>query len=312
MTTAIPPGSASRIQNIMPPPRNLLREVKKNLHAYLFISPFFILFIIFFLYPTIRSFTLSLYEWETFNTVTFVGLKNYIKLFRDALFLGTVVNSIYMMVLSTIPQIIFATLIAVALNSKFIRFRNLWRAAYFSPIVLSPVVVGIVFSLIFDQQYGFLNYILSLFGIDQINWTRSTEWSKLAVTVLVIWRWTGWNMVIVLAGLQSIPEELYDAAKVDGAGDWDTFKSITLPLLKPVLSFLLMLGIIDGLRLFAEPNILTEGGPGHASATMIMYLYNQAFLFFKFGYASAIAVVIFIALAGIAAFTWGFLRRGEE
>ncbi|OGO30853.1 MAG: hypothetical protein A2Z16_06455 [Chloroflexi bacterium RBG_16_54_18] len=290
----------------------MLRQIKKNLHAYLFISPFFVLFVIFFLYPTFRSFSLSLYEWEGFNTVNFVGLKNYAKLINDELFHETVINSIYVMVLSTIPQIIFATLIAVALNSKFIRYRNIWRAAYFSPIVLSPVVVGIVFSLIFDQRYGFLNYILSLFGIDQINWTRSTEWSKLAVTVLVIWRWTGWNMVIVLAGLQSIPEELYDAAKVDGAGDWDTFKSITLPLLKPVLSFLVMLGIIDGLRLFAEPNILTEGGPGHASETMIMYLYNQAFLFFKFGYASAIAVVIFLALAGIAAFTWGFLRRGEE
>ena len=119
-------------------------------------------------------------------------------------------------------------------------------------------------------------------------------------------------MVIILAGLQSIPEELYDASEVDGASGFQSFRYITIPLLKPVLSFLIMLGIIDGLRLFAEPNILTEGGPGHASETMIIYLYNQAFLFFNFGYASAVAVIIFVSLVVIAAFTWSFLRRGDE
>jgi cellobiose transport system permease protein len=292
--------------------RDGLRQIRKNLHAYLFISPFFILFAIFFIYPTLRSIGLSLYEWEGFNTLKFVGLENYSRLFKDKLFIETIYNSFFLMVVSTIPQLALATLIAVALNSKFIRFRNVWRAAYFSPIVISPVVVGIVFSMIFDQQYGFLNYVLGMVGIDQIGWINTAQWSKIAVAVLVVWRWTGWNMVVILAGLQSIPEELYDAAKVDGAADWNSFRYITLPLLKPILNFLLMLCIIDGLRMFAEPNVLTKGGPGNSSETMIMYLYNQAFMYFKFGYASAEAVVIFVALAGVAAITWGFLRRGEE
>jgi ABC-type sugar transport system permease subunit len=172
--------------------------------------------------------------------------------------------------------------------------------------------VSMVFLLIFDTQYGFLNYLISLVGGDQIGWITTQEMSKVSVSLLAIWRWTGWNMVIVLAGLQSIPTVLYDAAKVDGARTWELFRYITLPLLRPVLIFIIMLSTIDGLRLFAEPALLTKGGPAQSSLTMVMYLYRQAFEFRKFGYASAIAVAIFVLVAITSIVAWRFITEKNE
>ena len=291
--------------------RATLKTIYKKRHAYYFIGPFFILFSIFFLYPAVRSIMLSLYKREGFGAYSYVGGANYLHLVRDPVFLKAILNSVYLMVSTTAIQIVLAVAIAVALNATFVRFRKVLRSIYFSPIILSAVVVSIVFSLIFDKQYGFLNYLLSLVGIGKVGWTTTTALSKVAVAILVIWRWTGWNMVIVLAGLQGIPPELNDAAKVDGAGSWALFRYITLPLLQPVLVFITMLGVIDGLRLFAEPAVLTEGGPAQSSLTMVMYLSQQAFKYHAFGYASAIAVAIFALVAVISLISWRFINQGE-
>ena len=289
----------------------LLRTIYKKRYDYLFISPFFILFAIFFIYPAIRSIILSFYEREGVGFYLPVGIENYIKLAQDTLFLKSIFNSIFIMVLSTIPQMILAIALAVALNITWLRFRGIWRAIYFSPIIISAVVVAVIFELIFDKQYGFINYILSLVDIGKIGWTNTESLSKISIIILVTWRWTGWNMVIVLAGLQSIPIDLYDAAKVDGAQGWELFRFITLPLLRPVLVFIAMLSTIDGLRLFAEPAILTNGGPAESSLTMVMYLYRQAFVYQNFGYASAIAVAIFVFVAVMSAIAWRFLNFNQ-
>ncbi len=291
--------------------RATLKAAYKVRHAYLFISPFFILFIAFLLYPALRSVFLSFHKWEGFGIYSFAGGSNYVRLLRDPLFIKSIINSIYIMVLSNVPQWILAVILAVALNSTFLRFRGVWRAVYFSPIILSAVVVSIVFVLIFDTEYGFLNYLLNLVGIDKIGWITTQEVSKLSVSLLAIWRWTGWNMVIVLAGLQSIPLEVYDAAKVDGASGWTLFRYITLPHLRPVLIFIFMLSTIEGLRLFAEPALLTRGGPAQSSLTMVMYLYRQAFEFRKFGYASTIGVAIFVLIAGVSFVAWRLIAREE-
>ncbi len=180
--------------------RRVLDTLYQKRYAYLFISPFFILFSVFFLYPTIYAFTISLHQWKGFNTYAFVGINNYLYLLRDPHFLQAIYNSFYLMIASSIPQLILSVLIAVTLNSKVIRGRNFWRAAYFSPIILSPVVVGIVFSLIFDQHYGFLNYILSFIGISKLGWLNSQELSKIAVSTL-----ESIALTCGLAGLGGIP-----------------------------------------------------------------------------------------------------------
>lgn len=291
--------------------RTTLQKMYKARHAYLFISPFFILFSAFLFYPALRSVFLSFHKWEGFGTYSYAGIDNYVRLINDPLFIKSIINSVYIMVISNIPQWILAVMLAVTLNSTFIRFRGIWRAVYFSPVILSAVVVSIVFVLIFDTEYGFLNYFLTLLGLDKIGWITTQEVSKISVSLLTIWRWTGWNMVIVLAGLQSIPLEVLDAAKVDGAMGWALFRYITLPHLRPVLIFIFMLSTIDGLRLFAEPALLTRGGPAQSSLTMVMYLYRQAFEFRKFGYASTIGVAIFLLVAGVSVVAWRLIEGDE-
>jgi ABC-type sugar transport system permease subunit len=281
----------------------------KNRWAYLFISPFFILFIVFFLFPTIQSFRLSLFKWESFGDYSFVGLQNYVRLAKDALFKQTLWNSVALMVITTVPQIAISILLAVLINSHGIRGKRIWRTIYFLPITLSPVIVAVIFTLVFDENFGLLNYVLSLLNVPAVPWLTSTEWSKFSVSILVNWRWIGWNMVILLAALQGISQDLLDAAVVDGASNTQTFWHITLPLIKPTVVYLAMLGIIDGLRIFTEPTVLTRGGPAKSSMTVMMYMFNQAFSYFNYGYASSIAVVAFILIVVISTVSWKIIGK---
>lgn len=284
--------------------RRLFSTIYKHRWAYLFISPFYILFLVFFLYPTIRSFHLSLFKWETFGQYDFVGFGNYTKLLSDPIFSQTMGNSIILMLMTMIPQIILSVILAVFINARIVRGKKVWRTVYFLPITLSPVIVAIIFTLIFDENFGMLNYVLGWLSIGPVRWLTSTEWAKVSVAVLVNWRWMGWNIVILLAALQGISQDLLDAAVVDGANEVQTFQHITVPLIKPSIVYLIMLGIIDGLRIFAEPMVLTRGGPAKSTMTVIMYLYNQAFYYFNYGYASAIAVVTFLVIVVISAVSW--------
>ena len=289
--------------------RGWARVIYKHRWAYLFISPFFILFILFFLYPTIQSFRLSLFKWEGFGQYTFVGTDNYVKLAKDALFKQTLWNSLVLMIITTVPQIILSIFLAVLINARVVRGKRIWRTIFFLPITLSPVIVAIIFTLIFDENFGLLNYVLGWLNLPTVPWLTSTEWSKFSVSVLVNWRWIGWNIVILLAALQGISQDLIDSAVVDGADEARTFWHITLPLIKPTVVYLVMLGIIDGLRIFAEPTVLTRGGPAKSSMTVMMYLYNQAFYYFNYGYASTVAVVAFILIMIISAVSWKIISK---
>ena len=172
------------------------------------------------------------------------------------------------------------------------------QLVYFMPIIVSVVVVAIVFSLLYDSYTGLINYFIELLGAAPIPWISSEAWSKISVVLLITWRWTGYNMVIMLAGLQAIPDELYEAGRIDGATGWKSFWNITLPLLKPVLLFCLIMSIIGLFKIFTEPYILTGGGPNNSSQTMVTYIYNNAFRYSKLGYASALAYVLFVVILG--------------
>ena len=294
--------------------KNLLRQIYKNRYSYLFISPFFILFVAFFLLPALRSFHLSLFKSKGAGVYSFVLFKNYIRLFGDEIFLLSLKNSFIMMLMTTLPQIVLSVLLAVLINSSLIskKGKMFFRTVFFIPITLSSVIIAVVFTLIFDQGYGVLNYIITSFGGEQIGWLTTEALSKVSVASLVVWRWTGWNIVLVLAALQSVPKSLYDAAAIDGAGPVNQFFSVTLPSIRSTIVFLVMLSVIDGMRIFAEPSILTRGGPAKSSYTVMMYLYDQAFYYFNYGYASGIAVVVFLIIVILATASWKIMQRQES
>jgi len=184
----------------------------------------------------------------------------------------------------------------VALNSDRVRGKRLLRTAYFMPIVTSTVVIAVMFTLIFDADYGPLSYVMQSVGLPAINFLGDTSWSKVAIILLLTWRWLGYNMVYFLAGLQAVPRELLEAAWIDGASRWQSFLHVTLPALRPVTAFVAVVVLIGSAQVFEEPFILTKGGPENSSMSVVEYLYQVGFQYIRLGYASAVGVVLFVVL----------------
>lgn len=271
------------------------RGVRQHARAYLFISPFYIIFAFFGFYPIVYSFILSLNKWHATKAWQFVGLKNYYDLlFNDPVFWTSVWNVIFIFLINVPPMIILSVIIAVALNNPSRRFKDFFRVTYLLPYVTSVLSIAIVFYVLFDDTRGLVNLLLQMIHLKPIPWLTSTAYSKISIDILVTWKWTGYNMIIALAGLQSIDTEIYDAAKIDGAGSVRTFWRITLPLLRPVLGFQFIMSTIGTFNMFTEPYFLTDGGPGYSSLTLVLYLYRVAFKFFELGYGAAIAFLTFI------------------
>lgn len=286
------------------------RDVITSLIPYIFISPFFILFIIFMVYPLIYSLILSFSEWKA-GIITFVGIENYQKLFTDPLFWKAIGTTAVILVVQVPIMLILATVLAVVLNSKSLKFRGGFRLAFFLPVLIDLVTYSLVFSLIFNESYGMVNQFLGLFGVEPIKWFSDEFWAQLLIIIALTWRWTGYNAVIILSGLQNIPKDLYESASIDGASKVIQFFKITFPMLKPVLLFCCVLSTIGTLQLFAEPFVLTDGGPRHATTTIILYLYDKAFSSFDFGLASAGAYVL-TTIIGVLSYLQIRVSKGGE
>ncbi|WP_309867459.1 carbohydrate ABC transporter permease [Desmospora profundinema] len=277
-------------------------EKRKNAFSgYLFILPFFLLFAVFGLFPILFSFQLAFFKWDGLNEKVFVGWENFQLILNDALFWKSLYNTFLIGIMGTLPQLIVALVLASALNSRMVRYRHLFRVAYFLPFVTSIVAVSVIFSIIFSSNpAGLANVLLSWVGISPIHWDTS-EWGvKIAISVMVFWRWVGYNTIIYLAGLQSIPRELYEAAKIDGASVLQQWRHITLPMLKPVVIFTVFLSTIGSLQLFTEPLVFMGRNLREEGMTVVLYLYRDAFNQFAFGTASATAVVLFIIIAAFS------------
>jgi ABC-type sugar transport system permease subunit len=275
--------------------KGLFHEMRRHGKAYLFVSPFFVLFIVFGLYPIIYSFVLSLNNWHSARVWEFVGLKNYATLlFKDPVFWISVYNNVYIFIINVPVMIFLSILIAIALNNPARRHKDLFRIVYLLPYVTSVLSIAIVFYVFFDDQSGLVNLLIGTIGIPAVHWLTSQEMSKVSIDILVTWKWTGYNMIIALAGLQSIDTQIYDAVKIDGASGVRTFWQITFPLLRPVIGFQFITAMIGTFNLFTEPYFLTNGGPGYSSLTLVLYLYRSAFKFFQLGYGAAIAFLTFI------------------
>ncbi|KGX93970.1 lactose ABC transporter permease [Pontibacillus halophilus JSM 076056 = DSM 19796] len=262
---------------------------------YIFIAPAVLLFLIFTVYPVISSFLLSFQEGKAGN-FSFVWFDNYIRLFQDKLFYKALGNTFIILLIQVPIQLFLAVIIATALNSKLIKMKSFFRIAYFMPAITALVAASIIFMILLDENYGLVNYLLSLIGVEPVGWLTDPFWSKVSLMLVITWRWTGYNMVIFLAGLQNIPASLYEAAEMDGASKLRQFFYITIPQLKPIFLFTFVLSTIGTLQLFDEPYILTDGGPNNATLTVTLYLYQNGFQYFDFGYASAIAYVLVLII----------------
>ena len=259
----------------------------------LFVSPFFILFAAFGVYPIIFSLWLSLHSWKGVGEMQFVGLDNYGLLFRDGPFWNSMLNSLILFFIYVPVMTFLAVVLASLLNAGFLKLQGLWRALIFVPYITSMVASGYTFKLIFDQRAGIANHALGIFGVSPVPWLDDVWWARITLGIMMVWAWLGYNTVIMLAGMQTIPSELGEAARVDGATRTQVFFRITVPLLRPVIIFAVTLSIIGTFQMYTEPVILTGGGPIRATETPMMQIFGNTFAALKFGYASAMSYVYF-------------------
>lgn len=268
---------------------------------YAFIAPFYILYVFFMIIPIGAAIYLSFTEWVGLGTPQFVGARNYVNLASDSSFATALANSLFYTLVAVLVVVPCALLIAQALNTKGLKFRDLFRVAFFVPMVLSPIVIALIYSLIFDRDYGLLNATLeALFGLPNVNWLGNPTIAKGAIGFVLLWRTVGYLTIFFLAALQNVPSEQYEAAALDGAGRIRTFLAVTVPGIKPISAFVIVTSFIGAAQLFDEPYLLTQGGPGEATISVAMFIYRAAFERQQFGYAAAAGVVLFAIVFAVS------------
>ena len=302
-----------------PPDKLTWRQRLSNMDVkwspYLYIAPFFIVFGVVGLFPLLYTSYLSLFDRDLLDLEgTFIGLANYTELLADSQFWNALVNTLSIFVLSTGPQIVVAVGLAALLNTR-LRAPTGWRVGILLPYVVSLVAVGIIFANLFGPNYGLVNGVLELLGIDRIDWQSNRFFSHLAIATMVNWRWTGYNALIVLAAMKAVPREIHEAALIDGASAARRFFSVTLPLLRPTLIFVVVTSTIGGLQIFTEPKLFDQmpgsnnGGSSNQFQTITLYMYQTGFETQRLGYASAVAWVLFLLIIVIAVVNFLLTRR---
>lgn len=268
---------------------------------YILIAPIVVIFALFMVYPILRSLYLSFFELVS-GSYEFVGFQNYVTLFKDETLWKSLFNTFIFLIVQVPVMIGGALLIAVAIEQKFIKGRAFFRTTIFLPSVTALVAYALVFKVLLNGDHGLINYVIELFGGKGVNWFYE-EWpARFAIIISITWRWLGYNMIILMAGIQSISNDLMEAADIDGATFWHKLFYITIPMVKPIILFCTITSTIGTLQLFDEPYILTAGGPNYATITMGQYLYDNGFRYLKFGYASAIGYVMTVIIALLSVF----------
>ncbi len=267
----------------------------------LFLGPSLIVIFTFFFLPVIVAFLMSFTDFDIYalgnlSNMRFVGLKNYYNLLNDPLFWASIKNTFYFVIVGGPLSVATSLGAALLLNSKLIKYKSIFRLVYFLPVVTTLVAVSIVWRYIYHPRFGLLNYILSLLGVGQIDWLGDPTFSMPAIILLAVWKNFGYNMIIFIAGLQNIPEELYEAASIEGATAWQKFKSITVPMLAPTSLFIGVITMIGYFQLFAEPYVMTQGGPLNSTLSIVLYMYQEGFRWWNIGYSTAIAFLLFVII----------------
>src|SRR5690606_32160913 len=302
LTSEAPP---ERIAPAAPMPRRVqFGEARQARAAYFFLLPGLLVLLVFFFLPIAGALLLSLTDFDIYGiadirNVRFVALRNYADLLADPVFWTAVKNTFYFVLVGGPLSVGVSLAAAMLVNTKGIRFKGFFRSAYFAPVVTTLVAVAVVFRFLYHSRYGLINYVLGWFGIQPVDWLADPTWAMPAIIFLAVWKNFGYNMIIFIAGLQNIPEYLYEASTVDGANAWHRFSKITLPMLAPTFLFVSIITMIGYFQLFAEPYVMTEGGPLNSTLSVVLYMYQEGFRWWDMGYAAAIAFVLFlIILAG--------------
>lgn len=286
--------------------KNILAKIinNQNFAGLIFILPALLGTLIFIVIPVIASFGLSFTSWDLLNPIQFVGLDNYRLIFAEPLFFKILINTLVFAVATSVLGVIIPLVLAAILNSK-IRGAEFYKTAYFLPFITPMIVIGIVWQWIFDPNIGILNNVLHL----HIQWLYDTNWALPALIIVTVWKLIGYNMVIFLSGFSSIPENLYEAAKIDGANSAQTFLRVTVPMLSPTIFFVIIITAISSFQVFDLIYLMTQGGPLDSTNVLVYAIYKNAFEFFNVGKASAIAYVLFFIILVLTLVQWNLRKK---
>jgi multiple sugar transport system permease protein len=294
-------GQAPGVPVPAAPRRRVTMPGEATAAAWLFLAPALLLITVFFFLPVAAALLLSvtdfdLYAIGTLDNARFVGLGNYVRLLQTPLFWQALKNTFYFALLGGPLSIAVSLAAALLLDSKLVRFKGFFRTVYFSPFVTTLVAVAIVWRYLYHAKYGLINYALAWVGLGPIDWLGDPHWAMPAIILMAVWKNFGYNMLIFIAGLQSIPDELYEAAELDGASWSQRFHHVTLPMLGPTLLFVGVITMIGYFQLFAEPYVMTQGGPLRATTSVVLLMYEEGFRWWRMGYAAAVAFVLFLVI----------------
>lgn len=310
-------GSVILHQKIQPkksPTRSSFKKrLKENRMFYFFIGPFFLLFIAFSAFPILASFFLGFTSWRGLGQPEFNGLTNYVQLLTDSVFLKSIYNTLHIWLFSTLFTMSLAFFLAYLVNHFIWRAKGFYRVVFLFPLLVAPALTAIMISVIFSTNSGIVNSVISLFveGTFRYEWLRSEFWVKPLIVLIIVWRWTGYHFILFMAGLQTIPNELYEAAKIDGAKQGQMIRHITMPLMYPFVLVSVITATVGGIQLFDEAFVLTQGNGGinNAGLSMGMYLYQTAFQYFDFGLAAAQSTLMFLIILAITLINALFLKK---
>ena len=289
--------------------------MRRGIAAWCFVAPALLVIVVFFFVPVLAALALSLTDFDIYaladgRNLRLVGLRNYAQLLQTPLFWQALGNTLYFVVVGVPLSVTVSLGAALLLHSRLVRFRGLFRTALFAPVVTTLVAVAVVWRYLFHPHYGWLNYALGRLGIPPVDWLGDPQWAMPAIIVFAVWKNFGYNMIIFLAGLQSIPEPLYEAARIDGASIWQQFRHVTLPMLAPILAVVNILTIAGYFQLFAEPYVMTQGGPMQSTVSVLYFMYEEGFKWWNFGTASAVALLLFALVFCVTWLLMHLARRG--
>lgn len=292
------------------PTRRQTHRHRDGLTAVGFLAPSAVSFVLFVVVPTVGVLVLSLFQWNLLSAGRFVGLDNFERLASDPRLRGVYGSTAYMAVAILTINVVVGLLLAVLLETRMPRWlRSAFRLSYLFPFVVSASAVALIWRFLLNKDLGVVNYWISQLGVDRIDWLGSSAWTPISIIVVNSWKTMGFTILVYIAGLRAIPNEYREAAVVDGAGAWGRFWHVTLPLLSPTVLFLVVINTISAFQLFAEPRVLTQGGPGDASRSIVEYVYDTAFQSFDLGYASAVALTLMVLLIGLTTLQFAVSRR---
>lgn len=281
-----------------------MNSKKRSKYAYAYLAPFFIVYLIFSVFPILYSLILSFCNMDALSgNLTFIGIENYIRLFTSGYFFQSIGNTLLIWIMSIIPQLTIAFLLAMMLSNKWFKGKMILRNVYYFPNLVTPVTIGLLFGAMFSYPGGAINNIITVLGLEAVDFQNNQMLARMVIAIAICWKNFGFNIIYFTAGINSISDEVMEAAEVDGATAWQRITRITIPLMRPILIYVMVTSIIGGLQMFDESKLVFTAVPGDATTTMVKYLYDSAFVRFQFGYSAAVAYGIFAIIAVFSLFS---------